>query len=294
MRLNPDYLVVFSTVAELGSVSRAAERLNLSQPAISASLKSLQELVGEPLYERHPRGITLTSAGMTLLPAASAVARGLTRASELILEQRGQSKTEVRLGVSWTLSVNQPVQLLEQMQAQKMTNRVVFVSDHTQALIQQVAAGQLHAALAIDASQNLPEGLEAQRFGEEEVSLIALGSHAIHGMGYVSLKTVESETLLWAMPGSSVRRRAEAALNAAGVTAAQHLELGGFLAVREALLKGLGMAFLPRSMVGRELAAGWLTAVGLEVASFTLGYHMISPPQALLSTATRSILNLVK
>ncbi len=77
MRLNPDYLMVFSTVAELGSVSRAAERLNLSQPAISASLKSLQELVGEPLYERHPRGITLTSAGMTLLPAASAVARVL-------------------------------------------------------------------------------------------------------------------------------------------------------------------------------------------------------------------------
>jgi DNA-binding transcriptional LysR family regulator len=54
------------------------------------------------------------------------------------------------------------------------------------------------------------------------------------------------------------------------------------------------MAFLPRSMVGRELAAGWLTAVGLEVASFTLGYHVVSPPQALLSSATRSVLNLVK
>lgn len=293
MRLNPDYLVVFSTVAELGSVSRAAERLNLSQPAVSGSLKSLQELVGEPLYERHPRGITLTAAGTALLPYASAVARSLSRASEVILDRRGRTRSDVRIGVSWTLSVTQPTRLLAQVKQSDLAVQLTIISDHSQALIQMVSAGELHAALAVDASQSLPDGLEARRFGEEEVSLIAVAGHAIHGAGYVPLSAVATETLLWPMSGSSVRRRAESALHSAGLTGVPFLELGGFLAVREALISGVGVAFLPRSMVRRELEAGWLTAVGVEWPSFTLGYHIVSPPMALLSSATRAVLELV-
>ena len=63
-------LRAFVTVAREGSVSRAAERLHLSQPAVSLKLKQLQQDLGLTLFERRPQGLALTADGQALLPSA--------------------------------------------------------------------------------------------------------------------------------------------------------------------------------------------------------------------------------
>ncbi|HEX8739220.1 MAG TPA: LysR family transcriptional regulator [Casimicrobiaceae bacterium] len=88
----------FATVAELGHLTRAAERLHLSQPAVSAQIKALEDELAVVLFERHASGMTLTPAGRRLLPEAEAIlaaAQALRgRASEL----RGEVAGRVRLG----------------------------------------------------------------------------------------------------------------------------------------------------------------------------------------------------
>ncbi len=293
MRLSSEYLIVFAVVAELGSVSRAAERLNLSQPAVSGQLKALQELVGEPLYDRHARGISLTEAGIALLPHATAVMRSLSRAAESVLELRGSVAREVRLGVSWSLSGNVVPKMVDKLERQGVNVRLSVRSDHSEALVAGVNSGELHAAVIVDASRNLPEGLEITRFGEEDIRLIVQPNHPQAKAGYIGLQTLADETVLYPMRGSSVRRRIEIAFERANIQPKRTFELGGFLALREALLGGIGVAFLPPSMVRRELEVGWLSSVGIEANGLTLDYGVVAPPWLLLANPTKLVLETI-
>ncbi|WP_240157107.1 LysR family transcriptional regulator, partial [Burkholderia sp. Ap-962] len=69
--MTPDQLITFATVAELRNISRAAELLHLSQPAVSGQLRQLQDEFGEPLYLRDGRGVRLTPVGEALAPLAA-------------------------------------------------------------------------------------------------------------------------------------------------------------------------------------------------------------------------------
>lgn len=287
MRINPDYLITFGVVAEFGSVSKAAEYLHLSQPAVSGQLRALADLIGAPLYTRHARGITLTPEGRDLLPHAQAITRSVRRVAEFAGEHRQRARTHVRLGASWTLSVL-AVRLHERLGSGGPT--LSLHSGHTPHLIRRVAEGELDAALTVDASQALPEGLEARRFSSEDLRLIVPPGHPLAGEGYVAPGVLARETLLLPMPESSVRRRAARLLDHAGVVPRAQLELGGFLAVRAALGAGLGVALLPRSLVAPEVECGLLVSLGLEAPEVTLGYHVVSAPRALLPGAVTAVL----
>ena len=287
MRVNPEYLITFSAVAELGSVSKAAEFLHLSQPAVSGQLRALADAVGAPLYTRHSRGVVLTADGLELLPLAQAIARSMRRVGELAHEKRPHLKKHVRLGVSWTLATR-AVPLATRFSDE--TLKVSLHSDHTPKLIQMVAEGELDATLAVDASQALPDGLEARRFSSEDLRLIVPKAHRLAESGYVNLNVLQDESLLWPMPESSVRRRAARLIQSSGVTPKRELELGSFLALKAALVSGLGVAILPRSMVSLEIDMGILSSAGLEANDITLGYHVVSAPVTMLPAVVRKVL----
>ncbi|MDV6376543.1 LysR family transcriptional regulator [Deinococcus arenicola] len=288
MRINPDYLVTFSAVAELGSVSKAAEFLHLSQPAVSGQLRALSDAVGAPLYTRHSRGVTLTADGLELLPLAQAIARNIRRVGDLAHQNRNHLKKQVRLGVSWTLATR-AVHLAARFSGD--TLKVSLHADHTPRLIQMVAEGELDATLAVNASHALPDGLEARRFSSEDLRLIVPASHRLAEDGYVNLSALQSETVLWPMPESSVRRHAAKLLQVGGITPQHELELGSFLALKSALVEGLGVALLPGSMVSLEVADGHLSSLGLEANDITLGYHVVSAPIAMLPNTVREVLD---
>ncbi|MBB5378627.1 DNA-binding transcriptional LysR family regulator [Deinococcus metalli] len=288
MRIAPEYLITFNAVAELGSVSKAAAFLNLSQPAVSGQLRSLTALIGTPLYTRHARGIALTAAGAELLPLAQTLARTMTRVVDFAADRRQRLNSTVQLGISWTLSP-WAIQLATAFQGSSTV--LVIHADHTPDLITRVRSGVLDAALTVDASLNLPEGLEARRFSSEELRVIVPAGHPLTQQGYVPLHALAGEVLLWPMPESSVRRRGSKLLERAGVTPRAHLELGSFLAVKQALVGGVGVAILPRSMVATEIDHGLLASIGLESPEVTLGYHAVSAPLALLSAPVREVLD---
>ncbi|WP_424952505.1 LysR family transcriptional regulator [Deinococcus sp.] len=77
MAINPEHLLTFVRVAQLGTLSASAAELNLTQPAVSSQMKLLTQAVGEPLLARHRSGVRLTPAGEGLLPHAVAVLRAL-------------------------------------------------------------------------------------------------------------------------------------------------------------------------------------------------------------------------
>ncbi|HSV84352.1 MAG TPA: LysR family transcriptional regulator, partial [Ramlibacter sp.] len=94
----------FIHVVEEGSIGRAAERLCITQPALSRTIKRLENSVGDALFERHAVGMRLTSVGMALLPHAQLLNREEQLAREEIMAMRGLAAGTLRLGVTSSTS----------------------------------------------------------------------------------------------------------------------------------------------------------------------------------------------
>lgn len=98
MTFNLQQLQAFATIVASGSLGRAAEVLHVTQPALSRSIRRLEEQVGAPLFERHSKGMQLTAIGSALLPHATLLQRGAEHAREEIDAMRGLAKGTIRVG----------------------------------------------------------------------------------------------------------------------------------------------------------------------------------------------------
>lgn len=98
MTFNLQQLHAFATIVETGSLGRAAEVLHVTQPALSRSIKRLEDEVGAPLFERHSKGMQLTAIGSALLPHATLLQREAEYAREEIDAMRGLAKGTIRVG----------------------------------------------------------------------------------------------------------------------------------------------------------------------------------------------------
>src|ERR1700722_2494353 len=100
--MTPDQLISFSTVSEHGNISRAANALHLSQPAVSGQLRQLQDEFGEPLYRREGRGVKLTAAGEGLAVYADQMRETFAQAHAFRNALRGLESGTLRVGASTT------------------------------------------------------------------------------------------------------------------------------------------------------------------------------------------------
>ncbi|PYE51951.1 LysR family transcriptional regulator [Deinococcus yavapaiensis] len=289
MRLSPDLLVTFSVVAEYGNISRAAEALRLSQPAVSAQLKTLQDLVGERLYVRNAYGITLTDAGRDLLGYARVIAATTASAAEHLRSRRERTRP-LLLGLSWTLA-SHAVNVVRS--AHSNGHEVKVVSGHSSDLGEQVAAGSLDAALIVRPLTPLPVALTAHRFSAEDLSLLVPAEHELEARGSTPLLAVSGEVFLWPVSGSTIARRAERLLSEATALPDVQFELGSIAAVRAALVGKVGVTILPPSVARAEIAAGLVTPVLIEAPNVTLEYVVVTPSDVLARTESRLLSDLV-
>ncbi|GJH17668.1 LysR family transcriptional regulator [Caballeronia novacaledonica] len=98
MSFNVQQLEMFAAIVSAGSLGRAANLLNVTQPALSRSIKRLEESVGAPLFERHTKGMHLTALGQALMPHAISLQREAEQAREELDAIRGLSKGVIKVG----------------------------------------------------------------------------------------------------------------------------------------------------------------------------------------------------
>lgn len=290
MKVSSDQLVAFSVVAELGSVSRAAERLGLSQPTVSSQLRALQEQFGEPLYRRKAHGIALTPAGERLLPHAHAVARALRQAADHVAGIQQQPERTFRVGLSYSLG-RRAYRLVSSGAAQHL--HIQLQAGDSSTLAASVISGDLDAALVLGPVSAPSEGLETVQVGEDELVAALPAGHPLSELRYAPLHALQGETFLWAVRTSTVRRHSERLLQHAGLTP-RSLELGSLIGVREALLDGHGVALLPREFVQRERELGLITTLGLEAPLTRISQFILTPPAATLGAEHHALSQILR
>lgn len=261
-------LAAFCAVVERKSFSQAAERLGVTQPAISLQVRSLEKRLGRQLLDRSGRRVEPTEAGQRLYRHAQ---RLLALEDQLVEDVASAGEGELRgtleIGASTgPAAIVVPLMLCEFYEANPDVKVSLVVSD-TQAIVDRVAERNLE--LGIVGAARRHRGVVFERFLDDEIVLACPPGHRFAGRT-ITLDQLREEPLIVMQPGAGVRQIIEDELRAAGTRLRDldvRLELGLQESVKTAVEAGHGVTFISRSAVDSELASGALVAArvkGLE------------------------------
>jgi DNA-binding transcriptional LysR family regulator len=250
-------LAAFCAVVERKSFSQAAQRLGVTQPAVSLQIRSLEQRLGRQLLDRSGRRVEPTEAGLRLYASAQRLlALEENLLEELTADDEGAITGTLELGASTGPGGTVVPLLLCEFQEQHPDLRVRLSVSDTQTVVDQVAERELE--LGIVGAGRRHRGVVFEPFFRDEVVLACPVGHSFAGKT-VSLDQLKTEPLIVMQEGAGVRQVIEDELRTAGTRLRDldvRLELGLQESVRSAVLAGHGVAFISRLAIESDLAAG--------------------------------------
>jgi DNA-binding transcriptional LysR family regulator len=255
-------LQAFCEVIERKSFSQAAERLGVTQPAVSLQIRSLEQRLGRQLLDRSGRRVEPTEDGLRLYASA----QRLLAAEEHLLEEldagdEGTISGTLELGASTGPGGTVVPLLLCDFQDAYPDVRVRLSVSDTQTVVDQVAERELE--LGIVGAGRRHRGVTFEPFFSDEVVLVCPAGHALAGKT-ISLEQLKAEPLIAMQEGAGVRQVIEDELRKAGTRLRDldvRMELGLQESVRSAVLAGHGVTFISRLAIEADLEAGSIATV---------------------------------
>jgi DNA-binding transcriptional LysR family regulator len=274
-------LKVFRTVAEYLSFRKAAEHLFLTQPAVTLQIKALEEDLGVRLFDRAANRISLTPQGTRLLRYAKKIAALVSEAEQELAAGEGQLSGELALGVSTTIAQYVLPRLFGAFLDEHPRVQLSLQSGNTEHIVRLLLDGRVSIGLIEGPSRH--REVRTEPFMEDELVLIAPPQFEFDR---VSREQLASASLLMREQGSGSRRVVETALEKAGIKLKAFksvMNLDSTEAIKSAVEAGLGLGFVSRWAISKELELGALKMVevtGLRVArNFSLVSRTGPEPQ---------------
>jgi DNA-binding transcriptional LysR family regulator len=248
----------FLEVARRANLSRAAETLYITQPALTARLRSLEAEVGSPLFRRGRRGMVLTDAGRAFLPYAERALRALQEGASAI--ERLPLTDELVLGAAPAISTYVLPQLLVRFESEHPAVRLSVRTGHSEEILDMVVRGDVQVGLARELHH---PSLETMGLYEDELVLVVEPAHPLARNRRVPLDRVRDARLILFDRTSSYYDLTNALFRRAGTLPRGVLELDHIDAAKQMVLAGLGVALLPTTAVAGELRSGALRRIEL-------------------------------
>ena len=253
MRLTFHQLRLLLAVSREGSVSRAAQRLHLTQPTLSTQLRQLAEQVGLPLFERVGRKLHLTAAGHAVLDTAQRVEQELESLDETLAELRGDVVGRLRLAVVSTAETFIP-RLLGDFRRERPAVEVSLVVLNRDAVIRRLADNLDDLYIMSRPPQAPP--VVATPFLSNPLVVVAAAEHPLAGRETLQIEALAAEEFVLREPGSGTRQAAEHFFAAHGLALRPRLELGSNEAVKQAVAGGLGLSLLSAHALAHAVDEG--------------------------------------
>lgn len=252
-------------IADTRSFTRAAERVHLTQAAVSAQIKALEAETGVPLFARVNKKVFLTEAGEILVQHAERLLKAHDEAL-LALKELGEAETgRLRIGTASTMASNDmlPAILAELKRAYPKAQVTVRRATSTD-IVAQILQNDLDiglVSLPVEASNIRAEVLQRDR-----LVAIMQPAHALAHQRSISPGQLAAEPLILGEQGGNTRRLIDLFLAKSSVRPEVTMELGSMMSIKRMVEHGLGLSLVPRSAVREEIKAG--TLIALPVRGF--------------------------
>ena len=287
-------LEVFLAVARAGSFRGAADNVHLSQPALSQHVGELERLLGARLFDRRGRTIALTEAGRLLEDHGLRIFATLASAREAIAELDGVSRGSLVIGASTTPGIYLLPALLSAFEREYPGISVDLRLANSAVIEEKVRANELD--LGVVGGHGLRPGEECLAAGVlDELVLIVPPGHPWAGRSRLHASRLAQERLLTREEGSATRHVTERALLQAGVKIGRTMELGHTEAIKQAVMAGLGVAFVSIYAVRGELGTGRLRRVRLRgLGIMKRHFHVIHNEARTLTARARAFIGAIQ
>ena len=282
--LNTIHLQTFVAVVEAGSYSAAAERLHMSQPAVSQHIRMLeQQFDGVRLFRRVGQQMRLTHAGEELVENAREILAMATRAEEHMRGLRGQVTGRVMLGCTPSSGEHLLPPLLAAFRTRFPGIAVTVSQAPLETLLEWLSAQEVQVLLIEE--QQRRRGWESHLLGSERLMLIAPRGHSLLQQEQIPPGMLRSVPLILPRPGTPMRRAIEDGLRRRGVASVDitiALEADGVALMVQSVRSGVGLAFIPQTRLprGRETGIVELAGANLQQEWYAIRSRERGAPRA--------------
>ncbi|MBU9382155.1 LysR family transcriptional regulator [Burkholderia gladioli] len=288
--MNFTHLLAFHEVARAGSISAGAERLHVSQPAVTREIRELEARLGLVLFDRLPRGVALTEAGRLLFDHASRIFALADTAESELRELAGLGAGHLRIGASNTLGVYLVPALIARFNARHPRITIDLTVTNTEGV--EAGLRDLSFTLGFVEGPFDTTVLDARPIGADEIAVVAAAGHPLAGRRLAPADLAEHAVIL-REPGSGTRAIVEQAYARLGLSITPLMSVSDTEAIKRLLLAQRSLAYLSRLSVSDELARCDLQLVEVDAPRIERALHMVWLKGRSLSPGAQALMALL-
>ncbi len=278
MHMELNQIETFIRVVELGSFSRAAETLDVTQPTLSARIQSLEKDVGQRLFERVGRGVRLTEAGRAFLPFAERSLSLLAEGRDAIVASQNPSRGKLRIGSARIIGTYVLPGILDEFHRAFPGVEVAILTGRSHEVLEML----LEEDVQIGFGRTLvhPE-IESIYLYDEEIVFVTHPSHPFAARKSVSISEVAQEPLILYDRDSTYYVLITKVCREAGIVPKVIMNLDSVEATKKMIERNLGVSFLPESAIKTELEQMSLVRIPLSE-----GHRVALPTSVMVRKST--------
>ncbi|ENQ3079827.1 LysR family transcriptional regulator [Bacillus cereus] len=267
------HLKTFIIVAESGGFTRAGERLGYTQSTITNHIQSLEAAIGSPLFDRLGKKVVLTEVGKHMLSYAQKILALSNEALESS-QMNGESSGTIRIGANESLMIYRLPVILYEFKKKYPQVHIILQPSESQELHNELKSGKFDFALFTN-PEKLGVDIVTRSLVRETIVLVAPPGHPLTKQKVVTPADLEGEMLLLTEPGS-YRDLLEKWLKEEGINCSR-IHFWSIEAIKQTVMCGLGLSYLPLITVKEEIERGKLIALpwmhSEDFVTTELAYH---------------------
>ena len=282
-------LQIFESIFRLGSFTRAAEELFLTQPTISMQIKKVTEAVGMPLFEQVGRNVEPTEAGRELYQACRQVFDILSNLEMKVADLQGLKRGRLRICCITTAKYFAPEMLGEFSQAYPGIDLALKVTNRERT-IERMSANEDDLYIMGQAPENELE-VNAYQFAPNPLVVMAPRDHPLAEKKRISLKKIAEEPFIVREPGSGTRDITFKIFEEKGLRPSVRMELGSNEAIKHGIVAGLGISVMSLHTLALEGHTGPVAILNVDRFPIMRSWYMVHPKNKELSLAAQAFLD---
>ncbi len=254
--LDSRQLRAFQELARQGSFTAAAKNLNLTQSAVSHSIKALENALEVSLFERLGKSVCLTPSGEVLLKHADRILSRMERAQDEITLLGRPGHGRLRIGATVTISQYVLPSVLRELRESFPDFDITVVTADSRDLMQKLETGDIDVAVALENAYS--DKLKPERLFQDQIQMALSPMHPFAKMKKIQSEDLALESFIFYSQNSETFRILEQQSRENGVNLKTALQVGSMAAIKEMAKIGMGVGLLSPWVAEAELASGSL------------------------------------
>ncbi len=244
-------------VAELGSLSKAADRLHIAQPALSRQVRMLEEELGVRLFERHGRGMVISEAGQEVLRHAYRITAEIQEIRASLSDNDASLKGHVSIGMPPTVSDILSVPLVSVFQEMHPEATIRIVSAYSSYVLDWLHKGEVDAAILFESRS--ARSVKSETLLEESLFLVGPANSSFVSDQPVEFANLQSQRLCLPSVGHSLRSLLEDCAKSRGIQLRVSVEVDSYSTLKNLVAAGHGVTIIPLAPIHKEISERSLT-----------------------------------